>query len=321
MTDSNEKYSSDFVDNPRFTGKKSTKFRAPMVDDEFMIPLRSFDEYKDKYRRMWNLERTDNGILTAKWHTDGKELEYCVAFHRSMWQLYKDIGQDADTEVLIVGGAGEFFLKKFKDSLDERANMKWYAYEHMFYDGINNIISQVNDLRIPTIGVINGSGYHTEWATLCDITIMADDAIISDPHFIMGALPGDGIQTAMRKLLGIKRANYAMYMNEQFDAQKALDYGLVNEIVPRDKVYERAQEIAQFIMTKPRIVRRLTAELVKQPWQEAFAKELRPNFGMEMWSFMANEAVDHESAFRQLQELEAAALEKSRLKKDAGDDE
>jgi enoyl-CoA hydratase/carnithine racemase len=305
-SDSDEKYSSDFVENTAFEGKRSDKFRAPMLDHEFVIPLRTFDEYKGRYSTQWQLERTDNGVLTAKWHTKGGELQYNLGFHRSLWQLFQDIGQDADTEVLILGGAGQQFLKQFTDIMDERSNMKWMAYEHMFYDGIKNVLTQVNDLRIPTIGVINGSGYHSEWALLCDLTIMAEDAVISDPHFVMQILPGDGIQTTLRELMGIKRANYAMYMNEQIDAEKALAYGLVNEIVPREKIYDRAMEIAQYMMTKPRITRRLTAELVKQPWHEAFAKELRPNFGMEMWSFMANESADHENGFKHILEHEEA---------------
>ncbi|MBK6703798.1 MAG: hypothetical protein IPG56_08600 [Caulobacteraceae bacterium] len=93
-----------------------------------------------------------------------------------------------------------------------------------------------------------------------------------------------------------------MMMFDQINAQKALDYGLVNEIVPRDKIYERAMEMAQFIMTKPRIIRRLTSEIVKQPWQKALAEELRSNFGMEMWTFFANPGLNHKSGFKAIDE-------------------
>lgn len=291
-----------FVENPEFEGKASEAFRAPMVDHPLVTPARAFDDYKQRYANNWMLERTDNGILTAKWHTDGHDLDYNLGFHRSIGQLMEDIGQDADTEVLILGGHGDTFLKKYKSLLDEDANMLWFAYEHMFLDGTRMIGSLVNNLRIPTIGVINGDGYHSELAVLCDLTLMAEDAVISDPHFVMGGIPGDGIQTALRKTIGIKRANYAMMMFDQIDAQKALDYGLVNEIVPRDKIYERAMEMAQFIMTKPRIIRRLTSEIVKQPWQKALAEELRSNFGMEMWTFFANPGLNHKSGFKAIDE-------------------
>jgi enoyl-CoA hydratase/carnithine racemase len=291
-----------FVENPDYEGKKSAKFRAPMVDHPLVTPQRSFDEYKDRYSNNWMLDRTEDGILTAKWHTDGEDLNYNAGFHRSIGQLMEDVGQDADTEVLIMGGHGNTYLKRFKALFDEPANLSWYAYEHMFYDGTRMVSSIVNNLRIPSIGVINGDGYHSEIAVLCDITLMAEDAVISDPHFVMGGIPGDGVQTVLRKTIGIKRANYAMMMFDQIDAQKALDYGLVSEVVPRDRLYERAMEIAQFMMTKPRIMRRLMAEIAKQPWQKALAEELRPNFGMEMWSFFASPELTHDSGFAAIDE-------------------
>lgn len=284
-----------FVKDPKFPGKASEKFKATMVDHELVTPQRSFDEYKGRFEKTWLLDRTEDGILTAKWHTDGHDIEYHVGFHRSLGQLFEDIGQDADTEVLIMGGQGDTYLKKYKSLMDESANLDWVAYEHMFYDGPRMLSALVNNIRIPTIGVINGDGYHAELAAVCDLTLMAEDAVINEPHFFLGGIAGDGIQIALRNTIGIKRANYAMLMYDQIDAQKALDFGLVNEIVPRDKIYDRAMEIAQFLMTKPRLSRRLMSEILKQPWQKAFADELRPNFAMEMWAFFNNKSISTEA--------------------------
>jgi enoyl-CoA hydratase/carnithine racemase len=301
-----------FVENPEFEGKASAKFRAEMVDHPLVTPQRSFEEYKDRYANNWLLNRTDDGILTAKWHTGGGDLEYNLGFHRSVGQLLEDIGQDADTEVLIIGGHGDTYLKKFKSLLDEDANMSWYAYEHMFYDGTRMINALVNSLRIPTIGIINGDAYHAEIAVMCDLTLMADDAVIGDPHFVMGGIPGDGIQIALRNSIGVKRANYAMMMFDQIDAQKALEFGLVNEILPRDELYARASEIAAFFMTKPRLIRRLTSEIMKHPWQKALAEELRPHFGMEMWSFFGNPGLNHETGFKAIADWRAMYERKGR---------
>jgi enoyl-CoA hydratase/carnithine racemase len=291
-----------FVENPEFEGKDSKKFRATLADHPTITPPRALDEYAERYADKWMLDRTDNGVLTAKWHTDGHDIEYGIGFHRSIGQLMEDIGQDPDNEVLILGGHGDTFLKKFAGVIDEPANMPWYSYEHMFQDGTRMVESLVSSLRIPTIGVINGDGYHTEIALLGDLTLMAEDAVISDPHFVMGGLPADGIQTTLRNLMGVKRANYAMLMFDQIDAQKALDFGLVNEVLPREQLYDRAMEIAQFIMTKPRIIRRMTAEILKQPWRKAFAEELRPNFAAEMWTFLVNTELTHESGFAAIEE-------------------
>ena len=156
----------------------------------------------------------------------------------------------------------------------------------------------VFEVEQPTIGVINGPCVHSEIALLCDITLMADDAFIMDLYFAMGGtLPGDGVQIALRAFMGMKRANYAMLTNEKISAQKALEYGLVSEIVPRDKLYERAQELAESIASKPRLGRRILAQTLRLPLKEQIAKELRPTFGTEMWNMLANHTT-HDEEFR-----------------------
>lgn len=62
-------------------------------------------------------------------------------------------------------------------------------------------------IQIPTIGVLNGPGFHTE---MCDLTICSEDAVDFDPHFDIGSVPGDGIHSCFEELLGTKRAAYAL---------------------------------------------------------------------------------------------------------------
>lgn len=257
--------------------------RAPL-----MIPFTKFDEYKEKYKKLFLLDRTESGVLTAKWHTNGDTAVWDQPIHRAIHQLCTDVGQDGETEVFILGGAGDHYLGHMQASEPEtEESQKWMLYEHSFYDGCNIVEGLINDIEIPTIGVINGPGYHTEMAIFCDITLMSEDAEIADPHFFLNGVAGDGIQIALRGAMGIKRANYAMFTCEKFDAQKALDYGLVNEIVPKDKIYDRAMELAEMMAAKPRIVRRLQTQVSRFPWKEMLAKELRMTFGTEMWAFMA----------------------------------
>jgi enoyl-CoA hydratase/carnithine racemase len=75
---------------------------------------------------------------------------------------------------------------------------------------------------------------------MCDITICSEDAIVYDLHYDIGSVPGDGIHSCFLELLGVKRGAYALFTGEAIDAKKALEYGLVNEVVPRDKIIERA---------------------------------------------------------------------------------
>lgn len=282
-----------FVDKPGFNYHQSTQVKAPMAEHSSIVPVRTFEEYKDRHAPAWQLERTEDGIMTAKWWTEGEEMLYGTGAHRGWGQLLQDVYQDPDTELLILGGYGNTYLNKgFPNMVDERANMPWWSYEHMYYDGTTFIEALIN-LRIPTIGIINGNAPHSELAMMCDITLMADDVEIFDPHFLVGGIPGDGIQIALQHIMGTKRAAYAMLTCERIDAAKALELGMVNEVVPREKLWNRAMELAKEIMKKDRIARRLTSEICKDPWREPVAKYLRANFGREMWSFFTDMTLDH----------------------------
>ena len=266
-----------------------------------VTPTVKFEEYKDKYKNMFTLERSESGVLLAKWHTNGDSLVWDVPIHRGIHQLTTDVGQDVETEVFILGGTGKNWIADMASHgaqnglFEDDEGKKWVSYEHMYYDGTNICEGLVFDLEIPTIGVINGPGFHTEMALFCDITLMADDAAIVDPHFMVNMVPGDGIQIAMRIAMGVKRANYAMLMCEAIGPEKALQYGLVNEVVPKAKIYDRAKEIGEMLASKPRIIRRGTVEILRAPWKKALAEELRFAFGHEMWTYMAT-AVKHDGA-------------------------
>lgn len=263
--------------------------KVETLEHPLMVPTVTFDEYKDKYKDHFILERSKSGVLMAKWHTNGGSLLWNLAIHRAIHQLTTDAGQDVENEVFILTGAGPNWIGGLESFIDETDDVKkWLVYEHLYYDGTNIQEGLVFDLEIPTIGAINGPGFHTELALFCDITIMSEDAFILDPHYATGMIPGDGVQIAYRECIGYKRANWAMLMGEKIDAEKALHYGMVNEVVPKDKIYERAWEIGEYLAKSDRMMRRLTVQVIRQPLKVALSKELRGAFATEMMHYMSS---------------------------------
>lgn len=150
------------------------------------------------------------------------------------------------------------------------------------------LISLIHDVEIPTIGVIPGLGAHTELALMCDLTICSDNAVLIDPHFDIGLVPGDGIHSALIELMGVKRATWAMWMCEPIDAQKALQFGLVNEVVPREKLMDRAWEIAERLASKKRTTRRMSVQVMRRPWKQRIVDDLDGAFAMEMHAYLCD---------------------------------
>jgi enoyl-CoA hydratase/carnithine racemase len=175
----------------------------------------------------------------------------------------------------------------------EQEDLQHWAYEYAYKDGRINVSSLVNDLEIPTIGVLNGPGFHTEICLMCDITICSEDAIIFDLHYDIGSVPGDGIHSCFLELLGVKRGADALLTGQAIDAKTALEYGLVNEVVPRDKLLDRAWKLADHIMTQPRITRRIATQIVRRPWKKRITDDLDGGFGMQMFAHLAKKKSIH----------------------------
>jgi enoyl-CoA hydratase/carnithine racemase len=248
-----------------------------------------FDEYKERFRDHYKMERRADGVILVQAHTQGGSIQLSVENHRSLGQMLKAVGADPKNEVMILTGTGEEFMmdsdpEGFK--LEEQDMAHW-AYEYAYKDGRINVSALVNDLEIPTIGVLNGPGFHTEICLMCDITICSDDAVIYDLHYDIGSVPGDGIHSCFQELLGVKRAAYALLTGQAIDAKMALEYGMVNEVVPREELMSRAYKIADHIMTQPRTTRRLTTQIVRRPWRQRITNDLDGGFGIQMFAHLA----------------------------------
>lgn len=259
------------------------------------VPTPRFDEYREKFKEHFRLDRRADGVLLAQAHTRGGSIQLSVENHRALGQLLKTVAADPENELLILTGSGDDFMMAIDPDgfALERENLQHWAYEYAYKDGRSNVGALINDLEIPTIGVLNGSGGHAEICLMCDITLCAEEAVIFDPHFNMGSVPGDGIHSCLQELLGVKRAAYALLTGQLIDAQRALEYGLVNEVLPRAQLLDRAWKLADHIMRQPRITRRLTTQILRRPWKRRITDDLDGGFGIQMFCHLAKMEAIH----------------------------
>jgi enoyl-CoA hydratase/carnithine racemase len=259
------------------------------------LPTPKLDEYSEFFKDFFTMSRRDDGVLLVKAHTVGGPIQLSVQNHRALGQMLKVVGADPENEILILTGTGEEFMMRSDPEgfAIEEEDLDYWAYEYAYKDGRINVSALVNDLEIPTIGLVNGPGFHTEILTMCDITIAAEDAVLFDLHYDIGSVPADGIHNAFQELLGTKRAAYALLTGEAIDARKALEYGLVNEVVPGEELIARGFAIADHIMTQPRTIRRLTTQIVRRPWKRRVMEDLDGGFGIQMFGHVASRHAAH----------------------------
>ena len=259
------------------------------------VPTPRFEDYREALRDFYRMERREDGVLLVAAHTLGGPVQLSVQNHRSLGQMLKTVGADPANEVLILTGSGPDFMMASDPAgfALEEADMEYWAYEYAYKDGRINVSALVNDVEIPTIGLLNGPGFHSEIVLMCDITLAAEDAVLFDLHYDIGSVPADGIHNAFQELLGVKRAAYALLTGEAITARQALEWGMVNEVVPRERLIPRAYEIADHIMTQPRTVRRLTTQIVRRPWKQRIVNDLDGGYGIQMFGHIAKKRAVH----------------------------
>ncbi|MEV6336786.1 enoyl-CoA hydratase-related protein [Nocardia vinacea] len=107
----------------------------------------------------------------------------------------------------------------------------------------------VRAARTPVLGVINGLCFTgaLELALSCSFLIASEHASFADTHAAIGLPPGWGMSALLPRAVGVRLARQMMLTGEPIDAAGALAVGLVNEVVPHDRLLDRAGELADLI--------------------------------------------------------------------------
>ena len=210
--------------------------------------MAKFEEYVDKYNHV-RMERR-NGILQMQLHTDGGTLRWGEGPHSELGKCFYDIGSDPENKVIIMTGTEDKFIAKF--AREDQWEMNPQTWDHIYWDAKKLLMNHL-DIEVPMIAAVNGPAtIHAELGVLCDIVLATEDTIFQDaPHFPNGIVPGDGVHVVWPLLLGINRGRYFLLTGQKLSAQEALNVGVVNEIVPRDKLLARAWELAEQIAQQP----------------------------------------------------------------------
>lgn len=216
----------------------------------------NFDGYRSKYQNIRMKRR--NGVLEVTFHTNGGSMVWDEATHREFAYAFTDIGADVENKVVIITGAGDDFCTQIvADAWDLSAPRKW---DKVYWEG-KRLIQNLLDIEVPIISAVNGPcTIHSELAVLNDIVLASETAYFQDAaHFaFFNAVPGDGVHIIWPLLLGMNRGRYFLLTGQKLSAQEAKDLGVVNEVLPADKVLARAWELAEEMAQKPVLALRYT---------------------------------------------------------------
>ena len=211
------------------------------------------------------LSRSASGVLTMRFHTDGKEHTFTGTTHHDFPRLIEDIAYDRDNKVLVLTGTGETFINNIDGPSLGDLTKPWTS-DVMYLEGRRGV-QRLVDLEIPIIAAVNGPvSVHSEYALLADVVIASETAVFSDvPHLAFGIAPGDGLFVVWEEVLGLNRARFLEITSGSFSAQDALAWGAVAEVVPQQTVLFAAREqLAEQMTARPQLTNRYIALIFRQ---------------------------------------------------------
>lgn len=188
---------------------------------------------------------------------------------------------DDSVKVVVLSGAGQHFSaghdigtpeRDVDTSFDRRAGLWWdhvgkvggesrYAREQEVYLGM---CRRWRELPKPVIAQVHGAciagGLMLAW--ICDLIVASDDAFFADPVVRMG-IPGVEY-FAHPWVMGPRAAKEFLFLGERVPAARALELGMINRVVPRERLTDAVTEMAQKIAAMPRLGLALTKKAVNQ---------------------------------------------------------
>lgn len=234
--------------------------------------------YFDRYSTL-AFERTAEGILTVRLHSDGGPVVYRGAHHRDWAHAFLDIAADRANRVVILTGTGPSFIERSEWDRPLRDAHDW---DEIFWEG-RRVLQTLLDIEAPVIGAVNGPAtIHAEIALLSDITLASESALFQDQaHVPAGGVPGDGVHVVWPELLGANRGRYFLLTGQKIPAREALALGLVNEVLPQERLMPRARELAEQLARLPTLTLRYTRVAFTQRWKRLMHESLGYGLALE----------------------------------------
>ena len=216
--------------------------------------------------------------------------------HWELSQIWSDIDKDPAVNVGVVTGSGDRAFSAGGDikEAEERqaldANAKFGALIDEMTIARDFVYAMVNCYK-PIISAINGIavGSGLALALLADISIINEDARLTDGHLRLGVAAGDHAAMIWPLLCGMARAKYYLLTSNFIDGREAERIGLVTKAVPSSAVLSTAMEIARDLAEGPQPALRMTKRALNQWLRFGGIASFDYSLALEMLNFFSDD--------------------------------
>lgn len=186
---------------------------------------------------------------------------------KDLKDAFAELENNNDIDIIILTGAGG---KAFVAGADVAAMKDFEPLEGREFARFGQqVFAEIENNKKPVIAAVNGFalGGGCELAMACDIRIASEKAKFGQPEVNLGLIPGFAGTQRLPRLVGKGIAKELIFTADAIDAEEALRIGLVNKVVPADKLMEAAVKMAKKIASKAQIAIRLAKQAINDGFE------------------------------------------------------
>ena len=222
--------------------------------------------------------------------------------HQDLTALFAGLRRENEARAVVLTGRGRVF--------SAGGDFNWFptlrdpARLDALRRDAKQLIWDLLDVESPIVAAVNGHamGLGASIALLCDLIVMADTATIGDPHVRVGIAAGDGGTAIWPLAVGPARAKQYLLTGDPVSAIEAERIGLVNKVVPADRIEAEGLALAARLAAGAPLAVRYTKLAVNKLIKDALNVAFDTATALELVTFFSE---DHKEALAALKEKRA----------------
>jgi len=244
------------------------------------------------YRNL--LLETSGGVATLTVNRPEARNALDTATVREFHQALDDV-RSQRCGVLIITGSGE---KAFVSGADIRA-IRERRRDDALASINSRLMSAVEAHDAVTIAAVNGYalGGGCELALACDLRLASENAVFGLPEPTLGIIPGAGGTQRLPRVVGLGRAKEMVLTGARWDARRALEVGLVSEVVPLPGLMEAARAMAGRVLELGPLAVRLAKRALNASGEMPLSAGLLYESALQAVTFESTDKIEGTTAF------------------------
>jgi enoyl-CoA hydratase len=218
-----------------------------------------------------------------------------AVLHEELARVFTDAAADAESDVIILTGAGTAFSAGGDIQWMQRAIENPHAFATATVDEARRIIFSILDCDKPIICRLNGDaiGLGATIALFCDVIVANDKARIADPHVRVGLVAGDGGAAIWPQLIGFARAKEYLMTGDMISAPDAACMGLINHAVTAAELDDKVGQLVNKLAKGATLAIRWTKRSVNLQLRDVVTRVFDASIAYEV---MSQRTADHKEA-------------------------